>query len=183
MGGKCFLVEQDKSQVEGPACTDNFQVVKFMYDGLEWHSVEQCYQAAKYITDRRLYIRDMLPKDGESDEAYGLRMWDEGQCFTSQMNPQWLDVRMHVMYLINRAKYQHNPSLQEELLTTGDKLIWGKPSTHEWQKWNGLIQMRIREEIQSKALDGPALSQSELMVAFQPNLDRYISARLLEARE
>ncbi|EKX46355.1 hypothetical protein GUITHDRAFT_107963 [Guillardia theta CCMP2712] len=184
MGGKCLVLvdEEGKKLVEGPACTDNFQIVKFVFDDLEWHSVEQCFQGVKYLSERKLLVRDMLPSEGESDKHYGLRIWREGQGYEDQKNPRWHDVKVHVMYLINRAKYQHNPTLQEELLTTGDKIIWGKPSTHLWQKWNGLIQMRIRDEIRSNNLDSAPLSQDELILSFKPNLDKYVKLGLLDER-
>lgn len=180
MGGKCYIVdEKNKKLVEGPACTDNFQVVKFMYDGLEWHSVEQCFQGVKYLSGRKLAIRDMLPYDGESDTSYGLRVWSEGQDANDEKNPRWHDIKVHIMYLINRAKYADNEWLQQQLLSTGDRMIWGKPSTHHWQKWNGLIQMQIRDEVRNNTLRNPPLTQQELMDAFQPNLDRYYELELL----
>merc|ERR1719362_2628766 len=62
------------------------------------------------------------------------------------------------MYQVNRAKYTQHPDLQDELLSTGDIGIDGAPSTGwvsrsgkkmNWSLWNGLIQMRIREELRS----------------------------------
>ncbi len=40
MGGPCLL----ESGAHAPACTDNFQVARFNFDGKEWDSCEQCYQ-------------------------------------------------------------------------------------------------------------------------------------------
>ena len=45
MGGPCTL----GSTATAPACTDNFQVAPFTYNGKLWQSVEQCYQ----VSDRR----------------------------------------------------------------------------------------------------------------------------------
>ena len=33
-----------------PACTDNFQVAAFVFDGREWLSCEQCYQVLVHTT-------------------------------------------------------------------------------------------------------------------------------------
>ena len=49
------------------------------------------------------------------------------------------------MFLVNAAKYISNPDLQRELLDTGDQEIIGGASTWQWSKWNGLIQMKIRD--------------------------------------
>merc|ERR1719291_1106175 len=62
------------------------------------------------------------------------------------------------MYRANRAKYAQHPDLQADLLATGDVEIAGAPSTSwntragrsvNWSLWNGLIQMRIREELRA----------------------------------
>ncbi len=42
MGGPCIL----KSGAPAPACTDNFQVAPFKFDGKEWQSCEQLYQVS-----------------------------------------------------------------------------------------------------------------------------------------
>lgn len=42
MGGPCTL----GSTATAPACTDNFQVAPFIYNGKLWQSVEQCYQVS-----------------------------------------------------------------------------------------------------------------------------------------
>ena len=45
MGGPCLLSGPGAARkVLGPACTDNFQIVAFTFQGRSWHSVEQCYQ-------------------------------------------------------------------------------------------------------------------------------------------
>jgi hypothetical protein len=35
-----------QSGTAAPACTDNFQVMTFTFDGKEWQSCEQCYQVS-----------------------------------------------------------------------------------------------------------------------------------------
>eukprot|EP00960_Hanusia_phi_P066885 766498-Hanusia_phi.AAC.11 len=155
MGGKCLLLQGDGALVEGPACTDNFQVAKFIFEGMDWLSVEQCYQAMKFRSGRKEYIQMLTPFEGESDKAYSLRMWAEGQgstCFENEIRSDWPDVKVHIMYLVNCAKYKYNAALQEELLATGDQVIVGKPSTWQWQLYNGVIQMEIRRELREGAL-------------------------------
>lgn len=70
------------------------------------------------------------------------------------MRRDWERVKVRIMLDVNRAKYEQNPQLQQELLATGDIEIRGGPSTswsfqgvsHNWSHWNGLIQMLLREE-------------------------------------
>ena len=83
MGGPCFKIIQTRSwdesskasrqqKVPGPACTDNFQIIKFSYLGLEWWSVEQCYQALKFSGDMRETIQQTLPHAEETGSIYGI---------------------------------------------------------------------------------------------------------------
>merc|ERR1712023_325954 len=101
MGGPCFLLTpvgaSDQSQVvqlpknnqqiqvtgaprprfkrvTAPTCTDNFQLAPFTFAGSLWHSVEQCYQACKYIPSdpaRFQTIQQMTPFAGERDSSHG----------------------------------------------------------------------------------------------------------------
>eukprot|EP00960_Hanusia_phi_P024430 719490-Hanusia_phi.AAC.6 len=139
----------------GPACTDNFQVVKFVYEDAEWQSVEQCFQAVKFQDPIRERIRLTLP-GSQTDHDYGIDVWRIGREYGEFRRKDWDSVRLEIMYQINHAKYLQNPKLQEQLLSTGKRLIWGKPSTANWQVWNSLIQMQIRKEItEDKLKDGP----------------------------
>ena len=100
MGGPCFLLVEDGStpptehfksgvkwapanpprrRISGPACTDNFQVAPFMFDGAEWQSVEQCYQAYKFNNiQAREHIRAMVKLSSETDHGHGMRVWAAG---------------------------------------------------------------------------------------------------------
>ena len=57
------------------------------------------------------------------------------------------DEKVEKMFLINIAKYAQNKDLCDELLTTGTRQMKGGPSTWQWTKWNGLIQMMIRKKL------------------------------------
>ena len=101
MGGPCYLVEEPptnppagggqvasapavapRKRIIGPPCTDNFQVALFPFDGDDWQSVEQCYQACKVLKTSgasfRQRLQQMLPFAGETDHSYGMRVWREG---------------------------------------------------------------------------------------------------------
>ena len=61
--------------------------------------------------------------------------------------PNWEDIKLEQMFLINCAKYPAHKALQHELVRTGDLALVGAPSTWEWSRWNGRIQMLIRKII------------------------------------
>lgn len=183
MGGPCYLIDRTTSKrTVGPSCTDNFQIIGFTFENLEWYSVEQCFQAVKFFGDRKFIIWNTAPYSDERDDEYGLRIWAKGQDHKEQMNPRWEEEKIHIMYLINRSKYRCNKHLQEELLSTDDSIIWGKPSTHQWQKWNGIIQMIIRDEIRNGSLEqDEPLTREALEERCKPYIALYIERRLLRA--
>ena len=75
---------------------------------------------------------------------YGHRVWRLGQRLNG-MVLGWDNLKVERMFLVNAAKYSCNPDLQKDLLETGDLEILGGASTWQWSKWNGLIQMKIRD--------------------------------------
>jgi len=155
MGGPCFKVLPSPvslsgikttrhKKVLGPACTDNFQLKQFSHLGQEWWSVEQSYQALKFTGNMKESIQQAVPFAKETGAAHGMRVWRLGQR-GRDMVLDWEERKVEVMFLANLAKYKCNPELQKELVAeTGDSELVGGPSTWEWSKWNGLIQMKIR---------------------------------------
>lgn len=109
MGGPCRLILKKEATTEkeagcclpgplfrataAPPCTDNFQVRPFVFDGMEWHSVEQCYQAMKFVSPgAREKVHLVKPFPGESDHAHGMRVWRAGQQGT--VRPDWDAVKV-----------------------------------------------------------------------------------------
>ena len=78
---------------------------------------------------------------------YGHRVWRLGQRLRG-MVLDWENLKVEMMFLVNAAKYSSNPDLQKDLLETGELEIIGGASTWQWSKWNGLIQMKIRDLLQ-----------------------------------
>lgn len=158
MGGPCKLViPGHRLKKIGPQATDNFQVAPFIYNGLEYQSCEQAYQACKYSkgSEEHELIRGLRPYRNEKDSAFGMRCWRIGQSGSKMYRSDWDIVKVGVMYEVNLAKYKRHPELQQDLLNTGTAEIRGGPSTswtiagvaHSWSYWNGVIQERIREEL------------------------------------
>ena len=161
MGGPCFKVipatsldgsdkTGRKKKVLGPSCTDNFQIKQFTHLGQNWCSVEQCYQALKFSGGTRETIQQAVPHAGESGSSYGMRVWRMGQVGRNMVS-DWEEKKVEVMFFANLAKYECNPELQKELVDeTGELELVGGPSTWEWSKWNGLIQMKIRSMVKER---------------------------------
>ena len=154
MGGRCFLITKNPdgsfTKTIGPKCTDNFQIVEngFECNGSRWHSVEQAFQALKFPSQSiaRGEIFDTSPKEHESDEDYGLRVWQLGQYREdSTMRHDWQENKVKVMLLLNIAKYASNKDFQNQLLDTLGQGIEAQPSTSNWTYWNSKIQLFIRE--------------------------------------
>eukprot|EP00930_Biecheleria_cincta_P042282 TRINITY_DN29090_c0_g1_i1.p1 TRINITY_DN29090_c0_g1~~TRINITY_DN29090_c0_g1_i1.p1 ORF type:complete len:172 (-),score=28.52 TRINITY_DN29090_c0_g1_i1:45-560(-) len=159
MGGPCWLkkLDDDGEYVysQGPDCTDNFQVRPFLFDGREWQSVEQCYQAMSF-RDRGIQekLRAIRKFKSETNGEHGVRVWQEVQnC--SDRRGNWDAIKVEIMYRANLSKYLQHPDLQAELVSTGTQELEGAARTSwttkegtrtDWSIWNGKIQMRIREE-------------------------------------
>ena len=81
MGGPCRLETGGRLRKAGPACTDNFQVRPFEFQGATYHSCEQAYQALKYEpgSQDRDRVAAIRPNVGETDSAHGMRCWNAGQ--------------------------------------------------------------------------------------------------------
>jgi len=167
-GGEADGASQQGEWVVGPSCTDNFQIKEIQVKGERFHSVEQAYQAAKQADPKwRAVVAGLAPKRGESTVAFGNRCWSAGQ--RGPLVQNWEAIKVDVMYEINMAKYMQHEDLRAELLSTGDAVFKGGPSTawtydgvrHGWTLWNGMIQMRIREELRlaDGADVGPTLTQ------------------------
>eukprot|EP00811_Abedinium_folium_P009861 NODE_19117_length_859_cov_4.359290.p1 GENE.NODE_19117_length_859_cov_4.359290~~NODE_19117_length_859_cov_4.359290.p1 ORF type:complete len:200 (-),score=42.44 NODE_19117_length_859_cov_4.359290:166-765(-) len=172
MGGPCYLADGSSRRKLAPACTDNFQTCVFVLNGVRWHSVEQCFQAMKFL-DPGLQerIRLAIPRSGENDSAHGNRVWSLGQT-RSQLRPDWEAVKVQIMYTACRAKLAQHEDLRQQLLSTGGALLEGAPSTDCWQLWNGKIQTRLREELRPAAeCDETALA------ALRREFDTYATRR------
>ena len=178
MGGPCFVVDDSGKKKVGPACTDNFQVRRFIFDGVEYYSCEHAYQALKFIPgSRQVKLQSLQPSAGENDSAFGMRCWSEGQ--RGQVRDDWDAIKVGVMLAVTEAKFMQHEDLQQELLSTGRADIVGGPSTswtiggkvHNWNHWNGLIQMRVREQLRPESV-----RNSEVLRKIVAEFDAYSAA-------
>jgi hypothetical protein len=105
-------------------------------------------------------IAAISPNKGEGDSQHGMRCWSAGQTHTKDVRSDWNSVKVDVMLAVNRSKYAQHDDLRAQLLGTGAFELRGAPSTgwvaadgveHNWCRWNGVIQMIIREELRPDA--------------------------------
>jgi predicted NAD-dependent protein-ADP-ribosyltransferase YbiA (DUF1768 family) len=159
MGGPCRLVSETGKTTTAPECTNNFQIRPFVYRNNKFYSCEQAYQAFKFNegSDGFKKVIAMIPKNDSVEEGsrHGNAVWWVGQQNEGDLNRNLDNIKIRTMLNANRAKYDQNDDLKEELLSTGSLIIVGGPSTswtyksksHNWSYWNGRIQMIIREEL------------------------------------
>eukprot|EP00755_Sulcionema_specki_P022074 Sspe_Gene.75620::Locus_47250_Transcript_1_1_Confidence_1.000_Length_653::g.75620::m.75620/K09935/K09935; uncharacterized protein len=130
-GGPCMV--GDKRVM----CTDNFFLSPFVLDGKEWLSAEQYFQAMKFVDPS--YQEEIRRETNLSAH------WRMGQTRQHRIRGDWEQNKVDVMYRANKAKFEQNAEMREELLsTTGPIRAMGFPF---WAKWNGILLERIREEL------------------------------------
>ena len=159
MGGPCLIVCADGERKPAPECTDNFQIVsgKFTFNGKQWHSVEQAYQASKFASDSAQHrqIHQTAPR-GRDAWSYGVDVWERGQ---REPVAEWNAVKLRTMLLANIAKFASSKGARKALRETGEAVIVGASSTWEWAKWNGLIMMFIRKAIVADTLSADGIGE------------------------
>ena len=106
-----------------------------MVDGKEYYSAENYFQAQKSVD----------PKENEEvrNSGTGNDVWYAGS--RVQLREDWEEVKVRVMYIGNKAKFDQHPDFIKELTKTKGSVDFGA-STAFWNKWNGRIMELIREE-------------------------------------
>jgi hypothetical protein len=124
----------------------NFEKVPIVYEGITYPSVENAYQAAKFVdSDDRLKFEVCNAFEAKK---YGKEM--------SGRREDWQHISIELMTFFNRQKYAQEPFKQrlidtrdlyiEETNTWGD-VFWGV-CNGTGENHLGLILMKIREELQ-----------------------------------
>lgn len=146
MGGPCMCNGKPIK-----AGTDNFEIVPFTLNGVQYWSAEQAYQALKMVNKAdREKIAKAAPKKAERSWDHGMRVWQAGQLGKARLD--WEAVKVEAMYFANRCKLEQNPDVLALLLESN-----GAPAgeiTHRgsgkfWDQWNPIILMLIREELRT----------------------------------
>lgn len=125
----------------------NFWPCDILFDGLSYPSTENAFQAAK--TNNLLDRARFTEYTSGTAKREGKRL---------KLRSDWDEVRLQVMYEINRYKYTIHSDLRAKLLATGDAYLMEGNTWHDtyWgvdlesgkgQNHLGKILMRIREEL------------------------------------
>ena len=125
----------------------NYHLVPIIYEGVEYPSTENAYQAAKSLDPeiRKQFI-NITPSEAKK---LGKKI---------PMRSDWDDVKYQVMLDICTYKFSNNSDLKEALLSTRDKYISEENHWNDtyWGVCNGIgqnnlgkILMGIRENLRS----------------------------------
>lgn len=134
----------------------NFEPCKVIFEGLEYPSSENAYQAAKliYNSDRELF-QTLSPSKSK-------RIFREKEF--NNLTEDWHNKKYSFMKTILIDKFSRNPELKKKLLETGDKYL---EETNHWQDifWGvfyktgegennlGKILMELREKIKNNGIE------------------------------
>ena len=114
----------------------NFHLCSIDYNGIDFPSAENAFQAAKcYTKAQQLKFRDITPREAKQLGRRGT------------LRSDWEDIKDMVMANITAYKFKTHPELAELLLSTGDKRLeetntWG--DTY-WGVCNGKGLNRLGE--------------------------------------
>jgi ribA/ribD-fused uncharacterized protein len=90
----------------------NFEPCKVVYEGLEYKSSENAYQAAKSLDPEvRLKFSQLSPSESKKMSKL------------IELRKDWEDIKISVMYDICLDKFTRNPYLGTKLIETGDKYL------------------------------------------------------------
>ncbi len=129
---------------------DNFSSFKVEWKGHLYSSVEEAYQAARFMGS----AEDLVERIKHSYSAHeAQKIAKENR---SMQRPDWEEIKLSVMEELLRLKVQQNPYVKEKLLQTRDYQIvedspkdsfWGWGPDRTGENRLGKFWMKIREEI------------------------------------
>ena len=126
----------------------NFFPAVVPYNGFNWPTVENAFQAMKTLDEKeRLEFLNLSPADAKK----------KGR--SVKLRADWNEVKFQIMYEIVRAKFLAHPDLKAKLLATGDAtiieendwgdIIWGVVAG-VGNNHMGEILMRLRKEFREE---------------------------------
>ena len=131
---------------------DNFSSFKVEWKGYLYSSVEEAYQAARFMGS----AEDLVERIKHSHSAHeAQKIAKENR---SRQRPDWEEIKLSVMEELLRLKVRQNPYVKEKLLQTRDYQIvedspkdsfWGWGPNRIGENRLGRLWMKIREEMVS----------------------------------
>ncbi len=151
MGGSGFV-----NGVEYPQF-DNFYRVLVEIDGYQFPSSEHAYQALKFknpeyierIRTSPVGIACFLGCSKDEEKVDG---WTRKHPHKDRVKDPMSLSQIRLMYRVNFEKFSQNNELKNVLLST-DGPIKFEASNPFWNKWNGWILEKIREDIRIMSKD------------------------------
>lgn len=123
----------------------NFYPCKVLFEGIEYPSSENAYQAAKTedIEIRKIFSKITANEAKKLGRKIKIRL-------------EWDLIKLEIMHKICLDKFTRNPDLSQKLISTGDSYLeetnfWGDQFWGVYEgigkNWLGKILMQIRNEI------------------------------------
>ena len=123
-------------------CFSAFNPAKFFLEDVWWPSVEHYYQAHKVLDEK---IKEQIRNCETPEQAKKIAS-------IYYTRPDWLDIKVDIMYQAFKAMFEQNPKFKAVLLSTGNKnlhqddpadFFWGYRGKDKF----GQILTRIRTEL------------------------------------
>lgn len=96
----------------------NFEPCKVFYEGIEYSSSENAYQAAKSLDlEVKLEISKLSPSESKKISK------------KIELRPDWEEIKYEVMFSVVFDKFTRNKELKKKLLSTGNKYL---EETNHW---------------------------------------------------
>ncbi len=134
-------------------CFSNFSAHKILFGNTVYSTTEHAFHAQKFEDES---IVDEVKNATSPLEA--LRI---GKLYKSKRKPNWNEIKLDVMYEVQKEKIKQHPDVREALITTGNEEIvedspdddfWGNGKDGNGQNQFGKILMKIREELKTNPL-------------------------------
>lgn len=131
---------------------DNFSSFKLKYEGHVYQTVEEAYQALKFIeTDKEVY--NQIINSYSAVEAKNIADLNK-----DKVRKDWDNIKVDIMEKLLRCKLEQNPTVREKLLKTKDYILvedspvdsfWGWGINRDGKNIMGKLWMKLRDEIRN----------------------------------
>lgn len=139
-------------KVQDPyGCFSNFSLHSIDLQGQTWPTSEHYYQAQKYQGTPHQALCEEIRQTSTPEAAAAI---GRNPLYAEQDN--WDVIKPEIMYAAVRVKFLTHPTIQAELLSTGDERIvenspldsyWGCGADGKGHNQLGKILMQVRQEI------------------------------------
>ena len=131
---------------------DNFSSFKVLYKGYLYSSLEEAYQASKFIGIAP-EVEQKIKNSYSAHEAKKIAFENR-----DKQRKDWDEVKVQIMEELLRLKLNQNPYVKKKLLETGDYLIvedsptdsfWGWGEDRKGENVLGKLWMKLRDELRN----------------------------------